>query len=148
MKQTGYGVIQPMREEIRMEEPVVIRQGNRYGVKIKASAPSIHLIRADIETEIAPIVGSESQAGDLINYMKENSGQEEGAGSTLIFGKSVDQMVEEGIQTKISAISEECQMKLQDTIETDRQRLARTADLHYYMRIVEDRCRRLTTDSI
>lgn len=117
VKQTGYGVIQPMREEIRMEEPVVIRQGNRYGVKIKASAPSIHLIRADIETEIAPIVGSESQAGDLINYMKENSGQEEGAGSTLIFGKSVDQMVEEGIQTKISAISEECQMKLQDTMK-------------------------------
>ena len=86
VRQTGYGVITPLKEEIQMDEPVVIRQGNKYGVKIKATSPSIHLIRADIETEIAPIVGSESQAEDLINYMRENENSEEGAWNTLIFG--------------------------------------------------------------
>lgn len=117
VKQTGYGVILPQKEEISMEEPVVIRQGNRYGVKIKAGAPSIHLIRADIETEIAPIVGSEAQAEDLISYMKESTKEKDGSGNALIFGKSVDQMVEEGIRTKVSSIGEESQVKLQDTMK-------------------------------
>ena len=100
-----------------MDEPVVIRQGNKYGVKIKATSPSIHLIRADIETEIAPIVGSESQAEDLINYMRENENSEEGAWNTLIFGKSIEQMVEDGIQAKLSSIGEESQQRLQDTMK-------------------------------
>lgn len=117
VRQTGYGVITPQKEEIKMEDPVVIRQGNKYGVRIKASSPSIHLIRADIETEIAPIVGSESQAEDLIAYMKENENSEDGAWNTLIFGKSIEQMVEEGIRTKLSSISEESQQKLQDTMK-------------------------------
>lgn len=117
VRQIGYGVIVPRSDEIRMEEPAVIRQGNRYGVKIRAFSPSIHLIRADIETEIAPIVGSESQAEDLINYMKENSQSEEGMSNTLIFGKSVDQMVEEGIRSKLASIGEESQQKLQDTMK-------------------------------
>ncbi len=116
VKQTGYGVILPQKEEISMEEPVVIRQGNRYGVKVKASAPSIHLIRADIETEIAPIVGSEAQAGDLISYMKE-SGEKNDGGGALIFGKSVDQMVEEGIRAKVSSIGEDSQVRLQDAMK-------------------------------
>lgn len=117
VRRTGYGVITPQKEEIRMEEPVVIRQGSRYGVKIKATSPSIHLIRADIETEIAPIVGSESQAQDLISYMKENENSEEGAWNTLIFGKSIEQMVEDGIQAKLSSIGEESQQRLQDTMK-------------------------------
>ncbi len=117
VKQTGYGIITPRKEEIQMEEPVVIRQGNRYGVKIRATSPSIHLIRAEIETEIAPIVGSEGQAQDLISYMQENEKKEEGAWNTLIFGKSIEQMVEEGIRTKLAAISEESQQKLQDTMK-------------------------------
>lgn len=117
VKQTGYGIITPQREEISMEDPVVIRQGNKYGVKIKATSPSIHLIRAEIETEIAPIVGSESQAQDLISYMQENEKSDEGAWNTLIFGKSIEQMVEEGIRTKLSAISDESQQKLQDTMK-------------------------------
>lgn len=116
VKQTGYGVIIPEREEIRMEEPVVIRQGNRYGVKIKASSPSIHLIKAEIETEIAPIVGSETQAQDLITYMKNSEQADDGAWNTLIFGKSVEQMVEEGIRTRLASIGEESQQKLQDTM--------------------------------
>ncbi len=116
VRQTGYGIVTPQREEIRIEEPVVIRQGNKYGVRIRATSPSIHLIRAEIETEIAPIVGNESQAQDLITYMQQNEAAEEGAWNTLIFGKSIEQMVEEGIRAKLSAIGEESQQRLQDTM--------------------------------
>ena len=116
VRQTGYGVIAPQKEEIRMEEPQIMKQGSRYGVKIRATSPSVHLIRADIETEIAPIVGSEQQAKDLIEYMKQND-QEDGMWNTLIFGKSVEQMIEEGIQSRLSSIGEESQLKLQDTMK-------------------------------
>ena len=117
VRQSGYGVIMPEKEEIVMEPPAIIRQGNRYGVKIKATSPSIHLIRAEIETEIAPIVGSESQAQDLISYMKESGGDQEGAWNTLIFGKSIEQMVDDGIRTKLAAIGDESRQKLQDTMK-------------------------------
>jgi stage IV sporulation protein A len=110
VKQTGYGIITPGKSEIQMEEPVIIKQGSKYGVKIRANAPSIHLIRADIETELSPIVGSESQAQDLITYMKES-------GNALIFGKSVDEMVEEGIRTRLASVTEESQQKLQDAMK-------------------------------
>ena len=109
-------MIAPQKEEIRMEEPQIMKQGSRYGVKIRATSPSVHLIRADIETEIAPIVGSEQQAKDLIEYMKQNE-QEDGMWNTLIFGKSVEQMIEEGIQARLSSIGEESQLKLQDTMK-------------------------------
>ena len=86
----GYGVVTPLRDEIKIEQPEVVKHGNKYGVKIKAIAPSIHLIRANIETEIAPIVGSEEQANDLINYIKESSEEEpNGIWDTNIFGKSI-----------------------------------------------------------
>jgi len=114
---TGYGVITPQREEIRLEAPALTKQGNRYGVKIKASSPSVHLIRADIETEIAPIVGSEQQAKDLIAYIEENAKGENGIWDTNIFGKSVSQLVEDGIRTKLAMIGEESQGKLQDTMK-------------------------------
>ncbi len=114
---TGYGVITPEREEITLEEPSIIKQGSKYGVKIKATSPSIHMIRADIETEIAPIVGSEQQAEDLIGYIRENSQSKEGIWDTHIFGKSVDQLVGDGIRTKLSMIGEESQQKLQDTMK-------------------------------
>lgn len=114
---TGYGVITPRKEEIVLEEPTVIKQGSKFGVKIKAASPSIHLIRADIETEIAPIVGSEQQAQDLIAYIKENSKGEDGIWNTNIFGKSIEQLVEDGIRTKLSRIGEESQVKLQDTMK-------------------------------
>lgn len=113
VKQTGYGVIRPSREEISIGEPEVIRQGNRYGVRIKAVSPSIHLIRAEIETEVAPIVGSETQAQELIQYMKKEETPDTGIWKTLIFGKSVEQMMEEGITGRLAMISEENQQKLQ-----------------------------------
>lgn len=114
---TGYGVITPLQNEIVLEEPTVIKQGSKFGVKIKAASPSIHLIRADIETEIAPIVGSEQQAEDLIAYIRENSRGEKGIWDTNIFGKSIEQLVEDGIRAKLSMIGEESQIKLQDTMK-------------------------------
>ena len=100
-----------------LEEPELIRQGNKFGVKIKASSPSVHLIRADIETEIAPIVGSEEQAKDLIDYIKDSQKQEDGIWKTNIFGKSVEQLVTDGINSKLAMIGEESQRKLQDTMK-------------------------------
>ena len=114
----GYGVVTPERSEIVLDEPQVIRHGNKYGVKMKAQAPSINLIKAHIETEIAPIVGSEQQAQDLIEYIRGSSQKsDEGVWETNIFGKSVEQIVEDGIQAKISQLTEDCQMKLQDTLQ-------------------------------
>ena len=96
----------------------MIKQGGKYGVKIHATAPSVHLIQADIVTEIAPIVGSEEQAKDLIAYMTtEGESGENGLRSASIFGKTVDTLVEEGVNAKIGNINEECQMKLQESIE-------------------------------
>ena len=111
-------MVTPERSEIVLDEPVVIRHGNRYGVKMKAEAPSINLIRARIRTEIAPIVGSEQQAQDLIAYMKDNANREEnGIWETNIFGKSIEQIVEDGIQAKVNQMTEECQSKLQDALQ-------------------------------
>ena len=91
----GYGVVTPERGEIMLDEPQVIKHGNKYGVKMKAEAPSINLIKAHIETEIAPIVGSEQQAKDLIAYIKENArNSEDGIWNTNIFGKSIEQIVD------------------------------------------------------
>lgn len=116
VRQKGYGVVTPDQSEIHLDEPVVIKHGSKYGVKIKAESPSIHLIKADIQTEIAPIVGSEQQAQDLIAYIKENSSSEEGIWHTNIFGKSIEQLVEDGIRNKIALMGEESQIKLQDTM--------------------------------
>ncbi|MCC8027454.1 MAG: stage IV sporulation protein A [Clostridium sp.] len=114
----GYGVVTPERSEIVLDEPQVIKHGNKYGVKMKAEAPSINLIKAHIETEIAPIVGSEQQAQDLIAYIKENArDSDEGIWNTNIFGKSIEQIVEDGIQAKVSQMTEDCQLKLQDTLQ-------------------------------
>ena len=114
----GYGVVTPERSEIVLDEPQVIKHGNKYGVKMKAEAPSINLIKAHIETEIAPIVGSEQQAQDLITYIKENAREsDDGIWNTNIFGKSIEQIVEDGIQAKVSQMTEDCQLKLQDTLQ-------------------------------
>lgn len=113
----GYGVVIPGREEIRLEEPTVIHQGNKYGVKIKSVSPSIHMIKANIETEIAPIVGSEQQAEDLIAYIKESAKGPDGIWNTNIFGKSVEQLVDDGIRSKIAQITEDGQAKLQDSMQ-------------------------------
>lgn len=116
VRQKGYGVVLPELREIVLEEPELIRQGNKYGVKIRSVAPSIHLIRANIETEIAPIVGSEEQAQDLIRFLKD-SGENGGIWNTNIFGKSVEELVEDGIRSKLYQIGDESQVKLQDIMQ-------------------------------
>jgi len=114
----GYGVVTPERSEIVLDEPQVIKHGNKYGVKMKAEAPSINMIKAHIETEIAPIVGSKQQAEDLIAYIRQNARErEDGIWETNIFGKSIEQIVEDGIQAKVSQVTEDCQLKLQDTLQ-------------------------------
>ena len=110
-------MVLPLREEIQVDTPEVIHQGNRYGVRLKAASPTVHMIRADIETEVAPIVGSEEQANDLIKFIEEKSIQGEDIMDVKIFGKSIEQLMEEGIQTKVANISTESQTKLQSTMK-------------------------------
>ncbi len=118
VKAKGYGIVTPVKEEITIEEPEIMKHGNKYGVKIKAVAPSVHMIKADILTEVAPIVGSEEQAKDLINYINENAKENpEGIWETNIFGKTVRQLVDDGINAKISKLTDESQIKLQETMQ-------------------------------
>ena len=117
VRQKGYGVVTPERSEIRLDKPEVIRHGNKFGVKIIAESPSIHMIRANIETEISPIVGSEEQAQDLIRFITDSSQSENGIWETNIFGKSVEQLVNDGITGKLTMIGEESQLKLQETMQ-------------------------------
>ena len=117
VQRTGYGVVSPSMKDISVEEPELIRHGGQYGVRLKASSPSIHMIRANIETEIAPIIGSEEQAKDLMSYIKENENTSEGLWKTNIFGKSLGELVEDGIRRKITMMDEESQQKLQDTMK-------------------------------
>lgn len=116
----GYGVITPSVEEIKIEEPEIIRHGNKFGVKLRAISPSVHLIQANIETEIAPIVGTEEQAKDLIDYISgrgDNADGDESIWDTNIFGKTVRQLVEEGMENKVGRLTDESQVKLQETIQ-------------------------------
>ena len=116
--QKGYGVITPTTDEITIEEPQLIHHGNKYGVKLKAVSPSIHMIRANIETEIAPIVGTEEQAKDLLDYIAEQGGPDkDGIWDTNIFGKTVRQLVDEGMSGKVNKLTQESQLKLQETIQ-------------------------------
>ncbi|PXV95821.1 stage IV sporulation protein A [Lachnotalea glycerini] len=117
VRQRGYGVVTPDQSEIVLAEPVLIKHGNKFGVKIKAESPSIHMIRANIETEIAPIVGSEAQAEDLIKFIKNTSSSGDGIWKANIFGKSIEQLVEDGINSKIAQMSDESQLKLQETMQ-------------------------------
>ena len=114
----GYGIVTPSMDELILNEPEMVKQGSRFGVKLKAKAPSIHMIRADIETEVSPIVGSEKQSEELVNYLL--SGFENDPTSiwnSNIFGKSLHELVNEGLQSKLYHMPEDAQMKLQDTLE-------------------------------
>ena len=115
VKQTGYGGASPTLEDMKLENPEVIKQGSRYGVKLKAVAPSIHMIRVDVESTFEPIIGSEMQSKELIDYlMKDNS--ENGIWKSEIFGRSLDSIVKEGIQAKLSLLPENARFKLQQTL--------------------------------
>ncbi len=117
VRQKGYGVVMPIKEEITLEDPAIVKQGSKYGVKIKATAPSIHMIRANIETEISPLVGTENQASDLIKYIGQSQSEDGSIWGTNIFGKSIEELVEDGIKSKVYQIGEESQVKLQETMQ-------------------------------
>ena len=114
----GYGVVSPSIDELILDEPEMVKQGSRYGVKLKAKAPSIHMIRADIETEVSPIVGSERQSQELVEYLlSEFESDPKKIWESNIFGKSLNELVNEGLQNKLSRMPEDAQGKLQETLE-------------------------------
>lgn len=114
---TGYGIVMPTPDEMQLEVPQIVRKGSNYGVKLKASAPSIHMMRADIETEISPIVGDEKQSEDLLQYLlKEYEGDTDKLWKSNIFGKSVYELVNEGLGTKLKKMPEQSRFKLQSTL--------------------------------
>ncbi len=114
----GYGIVTPCIDDLELEEPEMIKQGSRFGVKLKAKAPSIHLIKTCVETEVSPIVGSEKQSEELVNYLlSEFDNNPKEIWKSNIFGKSLHELVNEGLQTKLSKMPEDAQMKLQETLE-------------------------------
>lgn len=115
---TGYGIVMPTTDELSLQEPEIMKQGGRYGVRLKASAPSIHMLRANITTEVAPIVGSESQSEELIMYLlKEFEEDPSKIWQSNIFGKSLNSLVGEGLHNKLYKMPTEARMKLQETLE-------------------------------
>lgn len=118
VKVKGYGIVTPQMEEMTLDEPEIIRQGNRFGVKLRASAPSIHMIRADIETEIAPLVGTEKQSEELVTYLlQEFESDPRKIWQSNIFGKSLHELVSEGLHNKLNRMPEDAQLKLQETLQ-------------------------------
>lgn len=116
-EESGYGVVLPTIDEMDLEEPVLVKQGGRYGVKLKASAPSLHIMKVDVSTEVAPIVGTEKQGEDLINFiMSKFEGNPSDIWATNMFGKSLYDLVNEGLQSKITALPNEAQNKMRKTL--------------------------------
>ena len=115
---TGYGIVMPSLDELTLEEPELIRKGGRYGVNLKASAPSIHMMRADITTEVSPIVGSEKQSEELVmSLLKEFEDDPQKIWDSNIFGKSLYELVNEGLHNKLYRMPADARLKMQETIE-------------------------------
>ncbi len=115
---TGYGIVMPLTDELSLEEPEIIRQGGKYGVRLKASAPSLHIMKAGITTTVSPIVGTEKQSEELVMYLLQ--GFEEDPAKiweSNIFGKSLHELVNEGLHSKLFKMPVEARMKLQETLE-------------------------------
>ena len=116
-EESGYGVVLPTVEEMNLEEPELVKQGGRFGVKLKASAPSLHIMKVDVSTEVAPIVGTEKQGEDLINYiMNRFEDNPAGIWETNMFGKSLHDLVNEGLAGKLNAMPKEAQSKMRRTL--------------------------------
>ena len=117
VRETGYGIVVPGIDELKLEEPEIMKQGGRYGVRLKASAPSIHMIRADIETAVSPIVGNEKQSEDMVNYLlQEFEGDTSKIWQSNIFGRSFHELVNEDLQAKLKRMPEDARKKLQETL--------------------------------
>lgn len=118
VRETGYGIVMPDTGELTLEEPEIVRQGGRYGVRLKASAPSIHMIRADIQTEVSPIMGTEKQSEEMIHYLLEEfEGDTTKIWQSNIFGKSFHELVGEDLNAKLKRMPEDAQSKLRETLQ-------------------------------
>jgi len=118
VNENGYGIVTPELEHLSLEEPEIIKQGSRFGVRLKASAPSIHMIKCNVETEIAPLVGTEKQSEELVNYLvSEFEDDPDRIWESDIFGKSLNELVTEGLNNKVFKMPDDSQRKLRDTLE-------------------------------
>ena len=114
---TGYGIVYPTLKDMKLEKPEIIKQGSRYGVRLKAKATSIHLMKVDVESTFEPIIGSEIQSKELIDYiMKDYKTDPTSIWKSEIFGRSLDCIVKEGIQAKLSMVSDNTRYKLSSTV--------------------------------
>jgi stage IV sporulation protein A len=117
-RESGYGIVVPSVDELNLEDPEIVKQGGRYGVRMKASAPSIHMIRADIETTVSPIVGNEKQSEDMVNYLlQEFEGDTSKIWQSNIFGRSFHEIVGDDLQTKLKRMPEDSQKKMREALE-------------------------------
>ena len=115
---TGYGIVMPSVEELNLEDPEIVRQGGRYSVRMKASAPSVHMIRADIATTVSPIVGNEKQSEDMVNYLlQEFEGDTGKLWQSNIFGRSFHEIVGDDLQAKLRRMPQDSQKKLREALE-------------------------------
>ncbi|MBQ7048265.1 MAG: stage IV sporulation protein A [Clostridia bacterium] len=118
VNQTGYGIVTPDKEDLTLEEPEIVKQPGGYGVKLKASAPSIHMIKADIQTEVSPMVGSETQSEELVKFMlKEFEEDPQKLWETNMFGKTLYELIEEGLSTKLAHMPDDARYKLSETLQ-------------------------------
>ncbi len=118
VRQDGYGLVAPSLDEMNFEEPELVRQGNRFGVRLRAGAPSIHMIRADVQTEVTPLMGTEKQCEELMHYLLDRFEDNPALlWESDIFGKSLSDLVREGIQNKLFRMPENAQVKLQETLQ-------------------------------
>jgi len=114
----GYGVVPPCMEDLTMDDPEIVKQGSKYGVKLKAKAPSIHMIKVDIQTEVSPMVGTQQQSEDLVEYLlSEYETDPTMIWSTNIFGKSLHELVKEGLAGKQTNMPEDARYKMQETLQ-------------------------------
>lgn len=118
VKQTGYGIASPSLQDMSLDEPEIIRQGSRFGVRLKAVAPSIHMIKVDVESEFAPIIGTEKQSEELVRYLMQDFEDDPlSIWNSDIFGRNLSSIVREGIQAKLSLMPENARYKLKETLE-------------------------------
>nr|MBQ4320042.1 stage IV sporulation protein A [Clostridia bacterium] len=117
VERKGYGIVTPEESELSLEEPEIIKHGGGYGIKLKASAPSVHMIKVDTQTEISPMVGTEQQSEDMVKYlMKEFDGGSGNVWKSNIFGKTLYELVNEGLHSKLENMPDEARQKLSETL--------------------------------
>ncbi|MEG0741784.1 MAG: stage IV sporulation protein A [Clostridia bacterium] len=117
VRETGYGLVTPTMNELTLQEPEIVQQGSRFGVKLKANAPSLHMIRVDIETEVSPVVGTEKQSEELVRYLLEDfENDPQRIWNTNFFGKSLHELVREGLSNKLMRMPADAQVKVQETL--------------------------------